>query len=181
MCPLLNMLAQLVTLLVLGSSITAFIAFNLFGSARRRRRRSEAYTESLHSELRQIVKMKKRFNAEFHGITDGRLHQRLKEQVELLCGCDFNDEKKKNEMRFVINALKKNNGSVPHAAEDLGIDLNRNTAIKEEVMKEPELPEIEVQQEATLATTTTAATTTEEQPKPSDDTDKQSEVSQETV
>lgn len=120
-----NMIAQLVTMILLAGMVISFLTFGVLGgSGRRCARAFDAYPEALHAELHKVVRMKKQACPELEGLTDDRLHQRIQEDVQILCGLDFNDQNHGKQIQHAVETLKKHQGSMAESAKEMGVDLN---------------------------------------------------------
>lgn len=118
--PVLMMICQVVMLLAIISSGCFSL---LFSGGHPNLTAFEPYSESLHDALWHVVKLKKANNPELRGLTNYRLQQRLKEDVEVLCGgIAFNDRNHQEKVRRCLNAMMKNNGSAVDAAKELDLD-----------------------------------------------------------
>lgn len=118
--PILNCICQLFGMLALAGFLGTNISFIFPGGHRRRVVAEEPYAESLHASLRKVVQLKKAAHVDLQGLTDHRLHLRVKEDVEILCGSDFNDPQNEAKVSACINALMKTKGSPTEAAKELG-------------------------------------------------------------
>jgi hypothetical protein len=122
--PILMMICQLVVLVL----VAGFGCFScLFPGGHPNETAFEPYPDSLHADIHKVVRLKKEANPELQGLTNHRLHQRVKEDVEVMCGVGLNDAGHQQQVRQCVKALLKNNGSVIDAAKDLGAD---NAAIQ---------------------------------------------------
>lgn len=119
----LNIVAQVMAMLLIGSHIAACMGLTCFkGHQRRMRAATESYSEEVHAKLSQIVSMKKAEQPSLAKIRDAHLHAKLLDDVEVLCGFAVDHRTKSDKVSRVLEALAKHAGSVPKAAKELGED-----------------------------------------------------------
>lgn len=123
--PILMMICQLFALVLL-SGLMCFCC--LFNGGHPNESAFEPYSDSVHKALWKVVTLKKEANPELQGLTNHRLHQGVKEDVEVLAGAPiFNDSGSQETVGKCLDALMRNNGSKAEAAKELQLD---NTAIQ---------------------------------------------------
>lgn len=121
--PIFNFICQMFGLVIFAGYLGTSLSFLLPGGGRRSSFAQEAYAENLHNSLQKVVQLKKAVHVDLQGLTDQRLHQRVKEDVEILSGLDFNDPKNRLQVSSCIDALNRNQGDAVDAAIDLGTDI----------------------------------------------------------
>jgi len=128
--PIIMMICQVVALVMVAGIICFSV---LFSKGHPNITAFEPYPDSIDAKIWEVVKLKKAANPELQGLTNHRLHQRVKEDVEIMSGVGMDDSDQKAKMRNCLEALKKNNGSAADAARELALDGTVIQSITEEV------------------------------------------------